>query len=248
MPAWFIAFGRVASVFVVLLIIVVFTAIAAVPAFAAIDWVSSWWAPDNRMLASFWTMMSIGVGYIVWGLSGCALTVFIKRFVLFYYPKPGGFPMFSFPIIGWGLTSLLHRWMCTTFLFLLLGTPLLCLYFRGLGARIGHRVNINTLTLWDWDMLTIEDDAILGGESVIQGHLVDGGRINMDRVIIGKMATVGSRSSVMPGCSVGDRSTLAANAVMKKLDQIPADEIWGGIPAKFLKARSQRFDTGVKGQ
>jgi non-ribosomal peptide synthetase-like protein len=245
MPAWFVTFGRVASVFVVLMIIVVFTAVAAIPAFAVHDAVSSWWSPGHSAARAFWTMMSMGIGYIVWGLSGCALVVFIKRFVLFYYPKPGGFPLFSFPIIGWALTSLLHRWMCTTFLFLLLGTPLLSLYFRGLGARIGHRVNINTLTLWDWDMLTIEDDAILGGESVIQGHLVDGGRIHMDRVIIGKQATVGSRASVMPGCQVGARSTLAANAVMKKNDKVPDDEIWGGIPAKFVKARSQRFDTGV---
>ena len=39
------------------------------------------------------------------------------------------------------------------------------------GAKIGKNVALNTTHLWDWDVLTIEDDVVLGANCVVIGHV-----------------------------------------------------------------------------
>lgn len=43
---------------------------------------------------------------------------------------------------------------------------------------------------------------------------------------------VGARTILMPGCSVGKNSIIAAGSVVTK--KVPDNEVWGGNPAKFI--------------
>lgn len=43
---------------------------------------------------------------------------------------------------------------------------------------------------------------------------------------------VGAYTLLMPGCSVGENSIIAAGSIVTK--HIPANEVWGGIPAKDI--------------
>lgn len=43
---------------------------------------------------------------------------------------------------------------------------------------------------------------------------------------------IGAFSILMPGCSVGKNSVVATGSVVTK--QIPDNEVWGGVPAKFI--------------
>lgn len=43
---------------------------------------------------------------------------------------------------------------------------------------------------------------------------------------------IGARTILMPGCSVGKNSVVAAGSVVTK--QIPDNEVWGGNPAHFI--------------
>jgi acetyltransferase-like isoleucine patch superfamily enzyme len=44
---------------------------------------------------------------------------------------------------------------------------------------------------------------------------------------------IGCNSVVLPGCRVGRNSVVAAGSVVTK--NIPPDEIWGGVPARFMR-------------
>ena len=44
---------------------------------------------------------------------------------------------------------------------------------------------------------------------------------------------IGARTIICKGVTIGDRSMIAAGSVVVK--DIPADELWGGNPAKFIK-------------
>ena len=44
---------------------------------------------------------------------------------------------------------------------------------------------------------------------------------------------IGCNSVVLPGCRVGRNSVVAAGSVVTK--SIPPDEIWGGVPARFIR-------------
>lgn len=57
---------------------------------------------------------------------------------------------------------------------------------------------------------------------------------------IGKYATVLTNAVVLPGINLGTGAVLAAGSVATK--DIPAWEIWGGIPAKFIRKREVELD------
>lgn len=50
---------------------------------------------------------------------------------------------------------------------------------------------------------------------------------------IGKNSWIASKATVLKGVTIGDHAIVAASAVVTK--SVPAGEVWGGIPAKFIK-------------
>jgi len=58
-------------------------------------------------------------------------------------------------------------------------------------------------------------------------------KINTLPIIIGDDVFVGANSIILKGVTIGDRVIVGAGSVVTK--SIPADEIWGGNPAKFIK-------------
>lgn len=51
-------------------------------------------------------------------------------------------------------------------------------------------------------------------------------------VTIGSHVFIGAHSTVLKGVTIGDRAIIGAGSVVTK--NIPADEIWGGSPARFI--------------
>ncbi len=52
-------------------------------------------------------------------------------------------------------------------------------------------------------------------------------------VKIGNVCFIGARSIICKGVTIGDHSMIAAGSVVIK--DVPANEVWGGNPAKFIK-------------
>lgn len=57
-----------------------------------------------------------------------------------------------------------------------------------------------------------------------------------DPVIIGSNVWIGRLTTVMPGRRIGNNSIVAANSVVTQ--DIPSNEIWGGIPCKKIASRN----------
>jgi acetyltransferase-like isoleucine patch superfamily enzyme len=53
---------------------------------------------------------------------------------------------------------------------------------------------------------------------------------------IGNDVWIGRGAAILKGVTIGDGAVIAANAVVTK--DIPAMEIWAGVPARFLRRRS----------
>lgn len=51
--------------------------------------------------------------------------------------------------------------------------------------------------------------------------------------VIGDGVWIGARTVVLQGVEIGDRAVIAAGAVVNR--NVPANETWGGVPAKFIK-------------
>ena len=52
-------------------------------------------------------------------------------------------------------------------------------------------------------------------------------------VTIGTNVWVGAQSVVLPGVSIGDNSLIAAGSVVNR--SVPANQIWAGVPARFVR-------------
>ncbi|WP_426358469.1 acyltransferase [Pseudocolwellia sp. HL-MZ19] len=52
---------------------------------------------------------------------------------------------------------------------------------------------------------------------------------------IGDNVWIGAHSIILPGVTIEDGAVIAAGAVVSK--NVPKDQIWGGIPAKYIKNR-----------
>lgn len=50
---------------------------------------------------------------------------------------------------------------------------------------------------------------------------------------------VGAKTILMPNCSVGKNSIIAAGSIVTK--HVPDNEVWGGIPAKFIMKTEDYF-------
>lgn len=61
----------------------------------------------------------------------------------------------------------------------------------------------------------------------------DGPSAKKAPVMIGNDVFIGANCIIGKGITIGDRSMIAAGSVV--VTSVPADEVWGGNPAKFLK-------------
>jgi acetyltransferase-like isoleucine patch superfamily enzyme len=52
-------------------------------------------------------------------------------------------------------------------------------------------------------------------------------------VTVGSNVWVGANCVLLPGVTIGDGAVIAAGSVVTR--DVPADEIWGGVPARRLK-------------
>ncbi len=186
---------------------------------------------EKAMFLSF----SVGFGYFVFGIVLATETVLL-RYVLNLKLQEGEFGFFSLQGVKWAFTNAMMLIVNLTFMDFMRLTPLLPLYYKLMGAKIGKRVQINTKGLADVSLIEIGDDSVIGGDAVLIGHLAEHGKLKLKRTIIGKKVTIGLGAVIMPGASIGDRALIAARSVLPKNTQVPENTLFAGMPAKFVKS------------
>lgn len=115
----------------------------------------------------------------------------------------------------------------------LAGTPMLGALLRVFGARVGRRTLVDTTYLTEFDLVDIGDDVAVGAESSLQTHLFEDRVMKMGTVSLRQGASVGSRSVVLYGSSIGEDTKLAPLSLVMKGESLPAKTAWAGIPSQL---------------
>ncbi|MBR6286892.1 MAG: gamma carbonic anhydrase family protein [Bacteroidaceae bacterium] len=93
--------------------------------------------------------------------------------------------------------------------------------------RLGNRVNVQdgtcVHTLFEKSTVEIGDDVTIGHNVTIHGATIHSG------------ALIGMGSTILDYAEVGAGAIVAAGALVLKNTKIGAGEIWGGVPARFIK-------------
>ncbi|WP_203742343.1 Pls/PosA family non-ribosomal peptide synthetase [Catellatospora bangladeshensis] len=114
------------------------------------------------------------------------------------------------------------------------GTPFRPMIWRLLGVRMGKRVYDDGVYMSERTMMTIGDDCTLNARVVIQCHSQEDGMFRSEPTVIGSGATLGVRSFVHYGVTVGENAVLGAHSFLMKGEQIPDGEDWTGNPARAV--------------
>ncbi|MDN5599187.1 MAG: amino acid adenylation domain-containing protein [Brachybacterium sp.] len=103
------------------------------------------------------------------------------------------------------------------------------LYARLLGARLGKDVDLHTLPPVT-GMLQIGGGASIEPEVDLAGYWIDGDRLRIGAIRIGKRARIGARSLLGPGATIGREAEVGPGSAV--LGTGPAGEFWSGSPAE----------------
>jgi len=98
--------------------------------------------------------------------------------------------------------------------------------------KLGKNFDIGTFTYINSHFgVEIGDNIQIGSHCSIYSHsTIDSKK---GKVILKKNCKIGTHSTIMPNVTIGENSVVAAYSFVTK--NVPNNEIWGGIPAKFLK-------------
>ncbi|MFF4016768.1 Pls/PosA family non-ribosomal peptide synthetase [Streptomyces sp. NPDC001843] len=110
------------------------------------------------------------------------------------------------------------------------GTPLMTAWLRGLGARIGRGVWVESYWLPETDLVTLEDGATVNRGCVLQTHLFHDRILRTDTVVLREGATLGPGGIVLPGSTIGARTTLGPASLVMAAESVPDGTRWLGNP------------------
>ena len=102
------------------------------------------------------------------------------------------------------------------------------------GARVDRHVAVGGKIV-DPRLTVLEDNCILGEGCIVTSHAMVQDRFILREVRVGKGATVGVGSILMPGVKIGPGAVVLPGSVLKADTEVPAREVWGGIPAARIK-------------
>jgi non-ribosomal peptide synthetase-like protein len=162
-------------------------------------------------------------------LPAALLLAIAAKWILLGRVRPGRHPL-------WGWYHVRH-WLVTRIvdtlpLDLLAGTPLLCWFYRGLGARIGRDVHIGTRSIEGFDLVRIGDGSSLGARARLIGSKTEDGVLVLGPVRIASGCFVGTRSSLEPHTRMEDGARLEDLSFLPGGSRIRAGETWSGAPAQ----------------
>ena len=99
-------------------------------------------------------------------------------------------------------------------------------FIMGMNFDIGEFTYINA----EYGV-SIHDNVQIGSHcSIYSNSTIDDKR---GPVVLKKNCKIGTHSTIMPNVTIGENSIVAAYSFVTK--NIPDNEIWGGIPANFIK-------------
>ncbi|GAB1433756.1 hypothetical protein MASR2M29_23930 [Spirochaetota bacterium] len=187
------------------------------PSLKIIFWSFSAYAVAGKwFLFSFFTGCSVFVFYLssvlVMGLSIRVLSLGIKA---------GRYPEQSFTVLRWLVYSGIYTMMTRLVLPVVPMSFFSNLFFYLVGCKLGKNVRLNSYTLNDAFLLTLEDGVVIGGGSDISCHLYEDGHLVLQPVVIKENTVIGAHCYIAPGVVIGRNSLIGLGCYIRQGKILP---------------------------
>jgi non-ribosomal peptide synthetase-like protein len=116
-------------------------------------------------------------------------------------------------------------------------------FLRLLGAKVGRRAEVSTVSNVDPDLLNIGSESFIADIATVGPAAYDKGWVALGRTHIGHRSFVGNAATIPGRTTLGDDCLIGVQSVPAS-HNVPAGTSWLGTPAIFLPRRqaSQKFD------
>ncbi len=183
----------------------------------------------------YWGALSV-VGAMQWlvviGLAVVPVNLAIglgAKWILIGRYKAGRYPLWGAFYFRWWLANKLQGFLgAGTFA----GTPLMSLYFRLMGAKVGRGTLLDTSKGAAWDLISIGDETSIGSDSQLLGYRVEDGMLVLGKVEIGSRCFVGLHSALGLNVRMEDGSRLDDQSLLPDGEVIAAGQGRRGSPAQ----------------
>ena len=176
----------------------------------------------------------------------CTLGIVIKRLIV-PTVRPGRYSVCSLFYV--------RKWIFDQYMFLsnvivhsLYATIFFPTWLRWLGAKIGTRSEVSTVSQVNPDLIEIGEECFLADGCRIGGRRFINGEVHLDHNIVGSRSFVGNSAVLPPGDEIGSGSLLGVLSISpEEHQQIPDNTEWLGSPSFPLphRRRVTSFDSDV---
>jgi non-ribosomal peptide synthetase-like protein len=166
--------------------------------------------------------------FLVLWLVMLALSIGGKWLIIGRY-RPGAHPLWGSYYFRWWLVS---RLQALSGAGIFIGTPLLPLYYRLMGAKVGRNCALDTALCSIWDLVSIGDDASIGADTQLLGCRIENQHLIIGRVDVGSRCFIGLHSALGLNVKIGDGGRLDDQSLLPDGEHIPAGEARRGSPAR----------------
>jgi non-ribosomal peptide synthetase-like protein len=156
------------------------------------------------------------------------LVPIVVKWLLIGRYRPGAYPLWGSFYFRWWLATTIEAAVPVSYL---TGTPLLNVYLRLMGARIGREVHLATDNFVAYDLLSIGDGSSINVDSNLVGYTVEDGYLKIGRITIGQRCYVGARSALRENTTLEDEAALENLSYLAPGATIPRGQTWLGSPA-----------------
>ena len=110
------------------------------------------------------------------------------------------------------------------------GTPILSVWLRSLGAKIGRGVWCETYWLPEADLVRVGSGVSVNRGCVLQTHLFHDRVMSLSTVTLGHGSTMGPHGVILPAASIGEDATVGPVSLVMRGEHVPAGTRWAGNP------------------
>ena len=187
------------------------------------------WAMNSGAAETAAVALSLGTVVALYPV--LLLVSIAAKWILIGRFKPGVYPLWGWYYFRWWLLNGILAAAAPRFL---VGTPLLAIFYRLLGARSARCVYLGTGHLGAYDLLSIGEETSIGSEANLAGYGIEDGYLKIGKVEIGRHCFIGARAMLGLNVQMGNDSSLGDLSLLSDGVRLPAGQNWAGSPARPL--------------
>lgn len=186
----------------------------------------------ERLAGQSWTVAAVASGLVlVAGGAAAAAVATVAKWVLVGKVRPAEHPLWSSFVWRNELADTFVEvlgapWLART----ASGTPVLNLWLRSLGARVGRGVWCETYWLPEADLISLGAGSTVNRGCVVQTHLFHDRILTMDTVSLEPGSTLGPHSVILPAATIGAHASIGPVSLVMRGESVPSKTRWIGNP------------------